>query len=148
MAANVVEAETLWTSVAGLLLIQGLQVVSLLIGGLFAGAGQKNGAIYGAVLGVWNGVFLALVQPDQLLLLIPATRYVQPLLQVMVGLLAGWLGSQVWKPLSVPGETEPLRKLPKAAPRKPTRLFVGPIAWMRVGLGAVLALGGTRWAGR
>jgi hypothetical protein len=148
LAANVVEAETLWTSVTGLLLIQGLQVVSLLIGGLFAGAGQRNGAIYGAVLGVWNGVLLALVQPDQLPLLGPVSKYGQPLLQVVFGLLAGWLGSQVWKPLSVAGEAEPLRKLPKALPRKAAPLFVGPIAWLRVAVGALAALGGTLWADR
>jgi hypothetical protein len=147
LATDVIDAETLWSSATGLLLIQGLQVASLLIGGLFAGAGQKNGTIYGAVLGVWNGVFLSLVPSEPAHQLSPLMLYSWPLLQGVVGLVAGWLGSRIWKPLAVSGEVQPLRKLPKAAPRKATRLFAGPIAWVRVGVGAMLAVSGALWAG-
>lgn len=142
LATNFADAEALGASVTGLLLLQGLQIVSLFIGGIFAGAGQKSGAIYGAVLGVWNGVFLVLLQPEQTPTLGTLSLYGQPLLQACLGLLAGWLGSQIWKPLVIATEAEPLRKA-KAGPRTRTRLFAGRIAGMRVVTGTVLAVAGS-----
>src|SRR5437762_56453 len=41
LASGLVESETVWASVEGQLLIQGLQVVSLFIGAVFAGAAQR-----------------------------------------------------------------------------------------------------------
>ena len=60
-------------------------------------------------------------------------------------MLAGWLGSQIWKPLVIATEAEPLRKA-KTASRPRMRLFAGRIAWMRVATGTVLAVAGGLWA--
>lgn len=143
LATGWVDSETLWTSVPGLLLLQGLQIVSLFIGGIFTGAGQRQGPAYGAVLGVWNGVFLVLVQPDQARMLSPVTLYGQPVLQAVLGALAGWVGSQIWKPLSAALDPEAPRKPAAVARRKSVNLFEGPIAWGRVLVGTSLAVAGT-----
>src|ERR1700682_3912515 len=62
LASEGSEQNELWGTIPGLILLQSLQVVGLLVGALLAGAGQRQGAVYGAVLGVWNGVFLVVVQ--------------------------------------------------------------------------------------
>src|SRR5207302_5630448 len=109
LATGLIDGETLWASIEGQLLIQSLQVVSLFFGGVFAGAGQRHGAVYGAVLGVWNGVFLVLVQPvllraEQVQFFNTVSLYGQPLLQGALGCLAGWVGGRIWQPLTPAAE--------------------------------------------
>jgi hypothetical protein len=152
LATGLVDTETLWTSLEGQLLLQGLQVVSLFVGAIFAGAGQRHGPIYGTVLGVWNGAFLVLVQPilfrsEQGPALNTVTMYGQPLLQAALGCLAGWLGSRIWRPLPATGEASPRRKTPKSVVRSRVKLFAGPIAWVRVMVGTAVAVLGTLGAG-
>ena len=151
LGVGAVDSETFWTSLEGQLLVQGLQVVSLFIGGVFAGAGQRHGAIYGAVLGVWNGVFLVLVQPalfrnEQVQVLNTVSLYGQPLLQAALGCLAGWLGGRIWRPLTI-GEADARRRPPKVVKRAKLNLFAGSIAWARVLIGTALAVGGALSAG-
>lgn len=151
LAVNAVDNDFLWTTLEGQLLVQGIQVVSLFIGGVFAGAGQIHGPVYGAVLGVWNGVFLVLVQPalfrtEQTQLLNTVSLYGQPLLQAALGCLAGWVGGRIWRPLII-GESELRRKPPKPRQRVKLNLFVGPVAWVRVAIGTAIAVGGTLSAG-
>src|SRR5688572_12643366 len=40
---------------------QALQLIALLIGSLFAGAGQRSGFLFGGLVGVWNAIILTLV---------------------------------------------------------------------------------------
>ena len=136
-------AET-WFSLEGVILIQALQVGSLLFGGLLAGSGQRHGAALGAVVGVWNGVFSVLAQQGPVPGLTAVTLYGQPMLHTAVGAVGGWLGSIIWKPLPGPGPfggSRLVRKL-KVAQRK-VSLFAGRVAWFRVAAGAVLAVVGT-----
>src|SRR5438309_413809 len=58
LASEGADQPELWNTIPGLILLQSLQVIGLFFGALLAGAGQRQGAVYGAVLGVWNGVFL------------------------------------------------------------------------------------------
>jgi hypothetical protein len=122
--------------------IQVMQAMTLLAGGMLAGSGQRNGMLLGAVVGVWNGVLTGLTplagQP-----LSAVALYGDPLLQTSLGALAGWLGNTFWKPLPVPeplGAQRVVRKAPKKT-RPP--LFAGRIALFRVLLGSALAVGGT-----
>src|SRR5262249_11167308 len=145
LASPGVDPKELWGSLNGFILLQAFQVVGLILGGLLAGAGQRQGAVYGAVLGIWNGVLLVLVQPASTPFLNTMILYALPLMQAALGALAGWLGSRVWSPLTPAGGPVPLRKAkPK---RKGLPWFAGPIYWARVIMGTSLAVGGALWAG-
>jgi hypothetical protein len=152
LAIGAADPASLWSTLEGQLLLQGLQVVSLFLGGLFASAGQHHGPFYGTVLGIWNGAFLVLVQPvlfqsDQGQALNTVTLYGQPILQAALGGLAGWLGARIWRPLPAANEPDARRKSPKSVVRSRVRLFAGPIAWTRVMVGTAVAVLGTIWAG-
>lgn len=147
MAADVIDSKELWNTLSGFILLQSLQVISLFAGALLAGAGQKQGILYGAVLGIWNGVLLVFVQPDQLLQPNAVSLYGLPLVQAFLGAVAGWIGSRIWRPItpaSVPGASRQI--LQKVAKKQPVKWFVGPVAWFRVLLGTAIAVCGTLWA--
>jgi hypothetical protein len=136
----------LWGTVPGLLLLLSLQIVSLFFGALLAGAGQQQGALYGGVLGIWNGVLLVLVQPVQNEIMHAFAVYGLPLLHGALGALAGWVGSRVWKPITpvaVPGAS---RIVLKAVTRQRKKWFAGPIVFTRVIMGTSLAVAGGLWA--
>src|SRR5262245_39642471 len=99
MAASGYTAEQLWDNVRHLLLLQSVQMVGLIAGGMLAGGGQRNGLALGAVVGAWNGVLAVLLgqNPAQGLTLVGL--YGQPLLHGAVGALGGWVGMLIWAPI-------------------------------------------------
>jgi hypothetical protein len=145
------------TSFNGLLLIQVMQLISLLAGGMVAGAGQRRGVLYGAVVGLYNGVLFLLVHVQILgHSLRPEVLATLPVLQIAFGTAGGFIGNRIWKPI------EPLQTLPAdegsigaAAPRAPADIAVpaaklpkvsplaGPINWFRVAGGTFVAVLGT-----
>jgi hypothetical protein len=135
-------AQELWGSVQGVLWLQGAQFLSLLLGGVIAGGGQRHGLWLGAVVGVWNGVFAVLLGQNATQGLTVVAVYGQPLLHATFGAVGGCVGYLIWRPLPlapVPGMpgTERKRPPPKRSP------FAGRIAWVRVLLGVALAVAGT-----
>jgi hypothetical protein len=147
VASQQVDQKEFWASLAGFLLLQGMQVVSLVLGGLLAGAGQRQAAVYGAVLGVWNGVLVTVVQPEAIERFNAVAVYGLPLLHAAVGALAAWVGSVIWRPItpaSVRGSSRPLAKI---ARREGRPWFAGPVRWPRVIMGTGLAVAGALWAG-
>lgn len=135
--------EQLWTTASGILLLQSVRIFSLLLGALFAGTGQRQGAFLGAMVGAWNGVFSVLLLPGPAQALTPIALLGQPLLQAVLGAVGGWIGSAIWKPLpdSAPVEAPLPRK--RNFLRRNMNLLSGPVAWVRVSLGAILAVAGT-----
>jgi hypothetical protein len=135
-------------TVQGVVLLQVLQVLTLMAGCVLAGSGQRRGLLLGAVVGVWNGALSALLHSGPAQPLTPVSLAGQLLLQTTFGSLAGWFGCLIWKPLPAPGAAvpgAPARK-PEAVgrlgrPRAP--LFQGRVAWVRVAAGAALAVAGT-----
>jgi hypothetical protein len=126
-----------------LLLFQGMQMFALLLGGLLAGGGQRNGLVLGAVVGVWNGVLSVLLRQHPTAGVSPVALYGMPLLQAAVGAVGGWFGSLIWKPLpsdTIPAPPTQQRKTAKGRRKSP---FAGPVAWVRVLVGAALAVAGT-----
>jgi hypothetical protein len=133
------EATALWQ----LVVIQVLQGVTLLAGGILAGSGQRNGVLLGAVVGVWNGVLAGLTSGSAGQPFSAVALYGDPLVQTALGALAGWLGSAIWKPAPVEEHRGPppvTRKAPTRA-RKP--LFAGPLAPIRIIVGTALAVIGS-----
>src|SRR5262245_23969165 len=49
-------ADEMWTDVRNLLILQALQLFGVVVGGMLAGGGQRNGLFVGAIVGAWNGV--------------------------------------------------------------------------------------------
>lgn len=132
-----------WTVLYGLVLTQALRAVTLVAGAILAGGGQRNGAALGAVLGVWNGVLSGLAPHPGGPQLSAVALYGEPLLQATLGALAGWLGSSIWRPLPAAEARAPLPGPAKAAPRPREPVLAGRVAWVRVLLGAALAVCGT-----
>lgn len=142
----------------GLLLIQVLQLVSLLAGGMVAGAGQRRGVLYGAIVGMYNGVlFLAVYVLVLGQTLRPEALVMLPILQIAFGTAGGFIGNTIWKPIQqlttlspveeggvgalgprAPADiTVPPPKLPRVSP------LAGPINWVGVAGGTLLAVLGT-----
>jgi hypothetical protein len=130
------------TELGGLLLTQALQAAALLAGGILAGSGQRNGALLGAVVGVWNGVLVGVVPQSAGQPFSTVAIYGDPLLQGAIGALAGWLGGAIWRPLPGLQPRGPLPTARKAPPRRRLPLFAGRVARVRVVLGTAVAVSG------
>jgi hypothetical protein len=144
MAAQGREAvEQMWTTASGILLLQSVRMFSLLAGAILAGASHRHAAILGAMVGAWNGVFSVLLLPGPAQTLTPIALLGQPLLQAAIGSVGGWLGAAVWKPLPDPTTADTPVPRKRAALRRDMSFFAGPVAWVRVSVGVVLAVAGT-----
>jgi hypothetical protein len=140
------------SSFSGLILMQGMLLVSLVVGGMLAGAGQQHGTLNGTIVGVCNAVFFVLVY---VMILKNETLglFVLLMLQVAFGTAGGFFGMQIWKPIEAltplpetgaetrDGGVE--RILSAAAKKQKPSLFAGPVNWLRVVPGAVVAVVGT-----
>src|SRR5207244_5203404 len=90
---------SVWATLTGLVLLQALQAASVFAAGLLTGAGQRRGLLFGAVVGVWNGVFLILIQFWTGQPLTTIDLFGEPVLQVAFGALGGLEGGLIWRPL-------------------------------------------------
>jgi hypothetical protein len=160
---------------AGLILFQGVQGLALLGGGILAGAGQRRGIAYGAMVGVLSGLLTisavlsglvhGLVQSFSQEMLTPGTpvrnmaMYALPVLQAAFGALGGLIGSSVWRPLPDFGLDELRAAYPGLLQGVPRRLSLrrslvmravwqwnGPISWLRVLIGTTVAVAGALYA--
>jgi hypothetical protein len=154
------DSRDVWATLFGLILLQGIQGVGLLAGGMLAGAGQRRGMLLGMVLGVWNGVILIIIDhfntkplmtvtaDGQPLPLTAVTAYGQPLLLSAFGAIGGLIGSLIWRPLPALVMTLPDtgRQTGIKITRDRRSLFAGPVAWFRVLIGITITVGGAVWA--
>jgi hypothetical protein len=141
------EQATIWTSLWGVVLLQGLQGTCVLIGGSLCGAGKKRGILYGSLVGLMSGlIFLALQRPsDDMPTAI--VLYGQPILHMAFGALGGLIGTLIWKPvatLQVP-EGAPGTK-PVTVPAPTWQFLAGPIYPGRVCLGIFVVVNGVVWS--
>jgi hypothetical protein len=140
-------AHSVWSTISGLVVLQGIQAVCLVVAGMLAGAGLRQGILFGAIVGVWNGVLSVIVQAAAGGPHTAVTLLGQPILHTAFGAAGGFLGCQIWKPLPIlAGPASPQIAPPIAAGRVRRPLFDGPVAWGRLLLGAAVAIGGAVWA--
>jgi hypothetical protein len=149
LAGYLVTSEQLtgrWALLSELLTLQGFQLGALLAGSVLAGAGQKNGPLYGAFVGLWNGILSVLFQAFNGPPLTVVDFYSQPMIHAAVGGLGGVLGTWIWKPpcayLRLPGAGR--GGLPSA--EFLAGVMAGQISWFRVLLGTVVAVVGVMFA--
>jgi hypothetical protein len=139
-------SDSVWVALTGIIVIQGLQAIGVVAAGILSGACQRRGMLFGAAVGVWNGVFLILGRQWLGQSLTPIALVGEPILQATFGALGGLIGSKIWKPLpSFLDGDEPQEPIP-ARPRPASKSsFSGPISWGRVLTGVTLAVGGVVW---
>jgi hypothetical protein len=137
----------LLSSFAGLLFLQGLQVLAPALGGVLAGSSRRGGWMLGAFVGTINSALSLLLMPVPGQSNTPVALYGLPVLQTLFGALGGWVGATIWKPLQ-PLTFLRVDKKPGVAPRPSVPIFAGSVAWVRVLLGTGLAVAGSMFAGR
>lgn len=151
-----------WNTLAGLLLKQFLQAISVLAGAILAGAGQRRAVRNGTIVGLYNGFLFLLVdafvtKPNEMALI------AQPLLQTAFGTLGGYLGRVIWKPaapimsvrLGRPGasefagegataplDTAAMATIPLPSPPRRSTAFAGQVGWIRVAIGTAIVVAG------
>jgi hypothetical protein len=140
----------LWSTLFGVILIQGMQALALLIGGTLAGAGYRRGTLLGIIVGLASGAISLFLQSGLDQDAAAVTLYGQPLLQAALGALGGFIGCTIWKPIPPPkrpSDAQLILKKPAASmtPSLPAK-FSGPISWMRVLAGSALAIAGIFYA--
>jgi hypothetical protein len=142
------ETPEVWTTLVGIVFLQILQALGLMAGGVLAGAGLRQGAMYGGIVGVWNGVLSVILQSG--LGTAPTAVMIVglPVLHTAFGAIGGWLGLRIWKPVPILKAPSGPQAGPPMAPPKPRRaLFDGPVRWGRVLLGSGVTIAGAIWAG-
>jgi hypothetical protein len=137
-----------WASPNGQAVQQVTQAVALFVGSTVAGAGQSYALAIGAAVGVVNAVLIISLQalvgqlPDEM------TLYVQPLLHALLGAVGGAIGGRIWRPVPglpvLPAGPNPEQKhLTTQLPDQPYEVLYEPLPWVRMLLGAAVAVGGT-----
>jgi hypothetical protein len=136
-----------WNTLYGLIFLQGLQGLGLLLGGMLTGVGKQRGVLFGAVVGVWNGVISILMASSTSTAMTTVALYGQPILHTAFGALGGFVGSIIWRPLpslSLRGDSRAVRIIPPTT--KKLTVLSGPVSWWRILAGTALATGGSLWA--
>jgi hypothetical protein len=146
MAVNDPATKDVWQTLYGLLLMQGFQVTGLLVGGALAGAGRRQGPLYGGIVGLVNGIIFVLVQRTNLELFTPITLYGQPVLQTACGALGGLLGCVIWRPLPTLAVPNARQRGPRGRQSGVLSLFRGRVNWLRILVGVAMVVGGTLFA--
>jgi hypothetical protein len=135
----------------GLVLGQAFLALGLVLGGLVAGAGRKRAVLIGAGLGAVNAVVYLLGQQLFSHPVSTVAWYGQPIVQAAFGALGGFLGARLWDAEPILPPTPSLldlsRPLPQPRPARKHTGIAGPVAWGRVLVGMVVAVGGNWWAG-
>jgi hypothetical protein len=137
----------LWSTVTGILLLQGLQGFGLLVGGTVCGAGQQRGILYGSFVGLVNGLIFLFMQLGRGDELNEVAMYGQPVLHLAFGAVGGLLGALIWRPLPTV-RFQPLSDVAGKvrAPVPSLGFWSGPISWVRVLAGVMLVVSGVVWA--
>jgi len=122
-------------------------MAALFVAAVLAGGGQRKAVLLGILIGACNGVLSVLLRIDLGQVRTPIALLGQPLWQAGVGAVGGWCGAALWKPLSATDtlsivEAEKEGPRPRRFLRRNLNFFSGPVAWVRVAAGAILAVTG------
>jgi len=141
------DIEAFWSSVSGILLLQGLQGFGLLVGGTVCGAGQQRGILYGSFVGLVNGLIFLFIQLGRGDDVNEVAMYGQPVLHLAFGAVGALLGGLIWRPLPTV-RFQPLSDVATKArvPVSPLGFWSGPTYWLRVLVGVALVVSGIVWS--
>jgi hypothetical protein len=130
------------TTPEGFVSLQILQIIAVVCGGMLAASGNRYGLLVGMAVGAVNGLICTVLQFGSPQLVSPVVLYGQPLIHIAGGALGGWLGYIIWKPLPAPGP-EGSKQVKRRRLSLRENLLAGPVAWVRVSVGVLIAVAGT-----
>ncbi len=125
---------------------QTLQMAAVALGGVLAGAGQRNGLVTGAVVGIWNGAIFLVAEYFSGHSFSLVEMYSQPMLHTAFGAAGGLVGGWVWPP---PAQyRRPIARPPSSLTVRRTipKLLMKHVHWTRVCMGLAIAAGGYLYA--
>jgi hypothetical protein len=125
--------------------VQAVQLIGLLAGSLVAGVARRQAAVLGVYIGVANSILSLILGQWPPYAFATYWVYGQPFIQIVVGSIGALVSSLIWKPLGAATLPEtPSRMAKKLGAKRPriVKAFVGPVAWLRVCVGALVAIGG------
>ena len=143
-------SKQVWATLWGLALLHSVQGLSLLFGGALTGAGQHRGMLYGAFVGLVNGLIFLVVQRQSGEVLNDLALFGQPLLHMVFGGLGGLIGQQIWKPLprvKLPEDLSPPPP-PVIVPAKGLLFLTGPVHLVRIFVGSAFVVTGVLFSGK
>ena len=120
-------AHSVWSTITGLIVLQGIQGLCLIVAGMLAGAGLRQGVVFGGIVGVWNGLLSVVVQSLSGWPFTAVTLLSQPILHTAVGAAGGFLGSRIWKPLPILAGPSTPQVAPPIAPAQLRRAVLGTV---------------------
>lgn len=144
-ASDEVPGQGMWTSSWGILLLFSLQGISLLIGGTITGAGQVRGLLYGSFVGLVNGLIFLMLNLGRGEIQNEVAFYSQPILHLAFGAMGGLIGTLIWRPLPTL-RLEPSSGSAKLRVSNGPLMFAGPIHWIRVLVGIIVAVAGVAFS--
>ncbi len=140
--ATVPEPDGWWSSFEGLMTVCGGQLLAVIFGAVLAAAGRSGGFVFGATVGgLCGGLFLA----AELVAGAPArdlVLYIQPLLLLLVGGIAGVFAARIWGAVPVLDMPIPSRnRLSSSRFAIEDATSTGrPTAWVRIMAGAMIMI--------
>jgi hypothetical protein len=135
-----------WNTPAGMVWLNAFHAISLILCGMLAGANQERGVTSGGLVGLWSGLIFLGLHRGSRDVLDPIVFFAQPFVHMLWGLLGGFIGNRIWKPVPLFHVEDDLGKSGYGMPRSSKRLLRGPIHILRVLLGASVALAGAVFA--
>jgi type IV secretory pathway VirB2 component (pilin) len=139
-----------WNDPGQVIFVQALHGLSLLLGAILTGAGQRRGVFYGSIVGLLHGLITLGTMQWRGEALPEITLCAVPALHMAFGAAGGLLGSLIWRPLPTVQfavQAEPRKNLHVAAVFTiGFTALAGRIAWLRVGLGVAIAVFGVLWS--
>jgi hypothetical protein len=140
------EESSVWATLLGIVLLHGIQGLSLIVGGALCGAGRDRGIVYGSLIGLVNGLIFLFVQRQSGEAMTDLALYGQPLLHLAFGALGGLIGTWIWRPLpTIALEDSPVDKAPKRFGSS-FQLLAGPVHLGRVFTGVFIVVAGVVWS--
>ncbi len=140
--------QQLFRTTEGLILLESLRLVPLCLGGLLAGAGQRQAFFLGFVIGLCNSALAMFSQAVLTNQVSSLSWYGQPLSQALSASIGAWLGSTIWQPLNLVTAPGAVLRSPRHAAlvRNQRPLLFGRVSRFRVCLGVLLTVAGCLWA--
>jgi hypothetical protein len=141
------DAANPWATVWGLVIRHTIAAVALIVGGVLAGAGQTRGIVYGAIVGLANGLISLILHSKDAES--EWLAYGEPVLHLAVGAIGGGLGMLIWRPaptLADLGGDTPAPEVASSIASFFSNLFTGQIHIARVCAGAFIIVIGVVWA--
>lgn len=135
-----------WNTPTGMLLLNSFHVVSLIACGMLAGANQERGITSGGLVGMWSGLIFLGLHRQSRDVLEPIIFFAQPFFHLVAGLIGGFIGYRIWRPVPLFRVEDDMGKSGFGVPRPNKKLWKGPIHIVRVLLGAGVALAGAVFA--